>query len=259
MPWHPGWTALQQHYGLGRSLLIYYLIPFQHAGLARLYRQFIRPGDLCFDIGAHVGSRIRVWSRLGARVVALEPHPQCMDLLRRLYGRRPDVLLCEQAVGATSGQATLWISRHNPTVSTLSHAWQQRVHQTRGFAAVRWETSVSVPVTTLETLIAQYGLPAFCKIDVEGAECEVLAGLSQALPALSFEYLPATMDLAVACIERLSQLGEYEYNWTVSEWPWLRARRWLHPRAMIAQLERLPRDHVGGDIYARLVSPRVHR
>jgi len=257
MRWDTIRVALQQQYGLSRSLLIYYLIPFQQAGLRRLYRQFIRPNDLCFDIGAHVGSRVRVWLRLGARVVAVEPQPHCMQLLRRWYGHWPHVTLCEQAVGATSGSATLWISRHTPTVSTTSQAWQRRVQQTPGFAAVRWDTPISVPVTTLDALIAQYGVPDFCKIDVEGAELDVLEGLSQALPKLSFEYLPATIDIAVACIERLSQLGEYEYNRTVSEWPWLRERHWLTPRAMIAKLERLPRNHAGGDIYTRLVSSRA--
>lgn len=253
MRWQTLWADLQQQYGLGRSLLIYYLIPFQHRGLARLYRAFIRPGDLCFDIGAHVGNRVRLWSRMGARVVAVEPQPHCMRLLRRWYGRWPGVTLREQALGAAPGTATLMVSRSNPTVSTTSPTWQQRVQQTTGFAAVRWETTVSVPMTTLDALIADHGLPAFCKIDVEGAEGEVLAGLSQALPALSFEYLPATADLAVACIERLSRLGRYEYNWTVSEWPWLRSRRWLDAQAMVAQLERMPRDGSAGDVYARLL------
>ena len=45
-------------------------------------------------------------------------------------------------------------------------------------------------MTTLDTLVAEYGEPAFCKIDVEGFEVEALKGLSRPLRALSFEYGP---------------------------------------------------------------------
>lgn len=254
MGWGGRWRAFQEYWGLGRSLAIYYGIPFQDLALARLYGQFIRPGDLCFDLGAHLGSRVRLWSRLGARVVAVEPQPRCMGLLRRWYGRRPGVVLLEAAVGAAPGTMALLVSRRNPTVSTLSSDWQARVQQTAGFAGVRWDGEVPVRVTTLDALIAEHGAPAFCKIDVEGGEGAVLAGLSQALPALSFEYLPATADLAAACIGRLSQLGAYEYNWTVSEWPWLRGRRWLGGGEMARLLLGMPRGASAGDVYARLVA-----
>ena len=44
------------------------------AAMDRLYRQFVRSGDLVFDVGAHVGDRVASFRRLGARVVAVEPH-----------------------------------------------------------------------------------------------------------------------------------------------------------------------------------------
>ena len=110
-----------------------------------------------------------------------------------------------------------------------------------------------VPVTTLDALIQQYGKPAFCKIDVEGAELDVLRGLSQPLSALSFEYIPAVMETALGCIDWLSQLANYEYNWRVSEWPRLRSRAWLSPKEMADQLSRMSPEDNSGDVYARLV------
>ena len=50
-----------------------------------LYARFVRPGDLAFDIGAHVGDRIGSFRRLGARVVALEPQPLCARAIRAIY------------------------------------------------------------------------------------------------------------------------------------------------------------------------------
>jgi FkbM family methyltransferase len=243
----------QSSLGFAYSFLIYYLLPFHHQALTRIYAPFIHPGDLCFDIGAHLGDRIRAWSKLGARVVALEPHPRMMNWLRRWYGGRDNIVLLEQAVSAQPGTANLWMSRLTPSISTISHEWLTTVQQNRRFSGARWEEQISVPVTTLDALIAQYGKPAFCKIDVEGAELEVLRGLSQPLPALSVEYIPAMIETALGCIERLGQLGDYEYNWRVSEFPRLRSSAWLRPQEMAAQLRLMPRDGNSGDVYARLI------
>lgn len=243
----------QSSLGFAYSFLIYYGLPFHNRALTQIYAPFIRPGDLCFDIGAHLGDRIRAWSRLGARVVALEPHPGLMDWLQRWYGGRENIILLEQAVGAQPGSANLWISRLTPSISTTSHEWLTTVRQNRRFAGARWEEQVSVSVTTLQELIAQYGKPAFCKIDVEGAELDVLRGLPQPLAGVSFEFIPAVTETAVKCVERLSELGDYEYNWRVTEFPRLRSPAWLLPQDMIARLQSMPRDGNSGDVYARLI------
>ena len=245
--------AGQSKLGFAYSFLIYYGLPFHHRALTRIYAPFIRPGDLCFDIGAHLGDRIRAWSRLGARVVALEPHPGLMSWLQRWYGGRDNIILLEKAVGAQPGSANLWISRLTPSISTISHEWLMTVRQNRRFAGARWEEQIPVSVTTLKELIAQYGEPAFCKIDVEGAELDVLRGLMQPLAGLSFEFIPAVIETAVKCVERLSELGNYEFNWRMTEFPQLRSPAWLPPQDMIVQLQRMPRAGNSGDVYARLI------
>jgi FkbM family methyltransferase len=238
--------------GLLRSILIYYGNPFKLRRMQRFYAQFIGPGDLCFDIGAHVGNRLFVWSRLGARVVAVEPQPICLALLRRWYGRRPDVTLVDAAIGAARGQETLWVSPDTPTVTTLSQPWIAAVQQTDSFAHVEWQQGAPVRVITLDDLIEQCGEPVFCKIDVEGYELEVLRGLSQPLRTLSFEYIAATLQMAAACIDRLAELGEYEYNWAAGEQHRWQSAQWLTPAATKAWLAGLRADDGSGDIYARL-------
>lgn len=243
--------SLQHSLGFSWSFLIYFGLPLHHQVLARIYEPLVRPGDLCFDIGAHLGDRVRAWSRLGARVIALEPHPGMMSWLRRRYGHQPHITLIEQAVGAAAGTTTLWVSRRTPSVSTISQEWLTAVQTNRRFAGVRWDEQILVTVTTLDALISQYGEPAFCKIDVEGAELEVLQGLSQALPALSFEYIPAKIDTALGCIQQLDQLGQYEYNWKVSEFPRWRSSVWLSSSEMLTALAHMARDDNSGDVYAR--------
>jgi FkbM family methyltransferase len=240
--------------GMRKSLLRYYGVPGRIALFTRLYSQFVGRGDLCFDLGAHVGDRIRAWTRLGARVVALEPHPAFADLLDRWYGGRSDVTLLNEAVGARPGATKLFVSQKNPTLSTLSPEWIHAIQRSRQFRGIEWETTVQVDVTTLDCLIHAHGLPVFCKIDVEGYELEVLNGLSEAIPALSLEYNPAVPDIALGCISRLTELGEYEFNWTVRELPRFRSSAWLDPDSMGAELRKLPLEARTGDVYARLLS-----
>ena len=57
--------------GIVRSLRIYYGDRRHGPAMDRLYRQFVRPGDLVFDIGAHVGDRVAAFRRLQARVIAV--------------------------------------------------------------------------------------------------------------------------------------------------------------------------------------------
>ncbi len=243
--------GLRRSVGLLRWIRMHYGNPLRNRALARFYAQFVSPGDLCFDIGAHVGNRLWAWSRLGARIVALEPQPHCMRLLRRYYGHHPRIALVEEAVGSAPGTQILFVSERTPTVSTLSPDWMASVRAAPGFAKVRWDYGVPVRVTTLDTLIARYGIPAFCKIDVEGAELDVLRGLSYPLKALSFEYIAATVDVALACIKRLGELGRYEYNWLPSEPQRLWSSAWAGPVQMTDLLRRMPVGGRSGDVYAR--------
>ena len=92
-----------------------------------------------------------------------------------------------------------------------------QVGSTQGFEQVRWDTQVEVPVTTLDALIEVYGVPAFCKIDVEGMETDILRGLSTPIPLIAVEYLPAAMDMAREGVELIEGLGGYEFNYSGGE------------------------------------------
>ena len=81
--------SLRTARGVLRSLRIYYGDRAASAAMDRLYGGFVKRGDLVFDIGAHVGDRIAAFRRLGARVVAAEPQPALVKMLKLLYGLNP--------------------------------------------------------------------------------------------------------------------------------------------------------------------------
>jgi len=218
----------------------------------RLYGRFVRPGDLVFDVGAHVGDRVAAFRRLGARVVAIEPQPALLRTLRLLYGRDPMIAIEAAAVGRQAGSIELSVNLDNPTVSTASAEFIAAAAGAPGWEGQAWSKRVRVPLTTIDALIARHGTPAFVKIDVEGFEAEALAGLTRAVKALSFEFTLIQRDVALACIERCGALGYALFNAALGESQHFEHEDWIDAPSMSRWLGGLPREANSGDVYARL-------
>jgi FkbM family methyltransferase len=246
----PSGDVIRRAGGISRSLVTYYGPVWRRGRMEAFYRRFLRAGDLAFDIGAHVGNRVRVFRRIGARVIAVEPQPDFVAVLQLLYGRDPDVVIEASGVAAGSGEGKLYLSTRTPTVSTFADSWIDDVQTDRRFQRIRWDTVISVPLVSLDELISRHGEPQFCKIDVEGFEHEVLQGLSEPIAALSFEYIPVAIDRATACLERISSLGDYRYRHSRVETHRWADHGWMEPETMIELLSTLPADDRSGDVYA---------
>lgn len=218
----------------------------------RLYGQFINRGELVFDIGSHVGDRVSSFCRLGARVVAVEPQPAMVAVLKLIHGRNPAVTIEPVAVGRQAGGMKMMINPTNPTVSTISSEFISAAHEAPGWEKQQWTKSVDVSMTTADALIAKHGKPVFIKIDVEGFEAEVLAGLAQPVNALSFEFTTIQRDVARACIERCLALGYRRFNSVLGESQSLTHENWVDGDAIANWLAALPHAANSGDIYARL-------
>ncbi len=236
--------------GILKSLRMYYGDRRHRAGLERLYRRFVREGDLVFDIGAHVGDRVGVFRRIGARVIAVEPQPALVAVLRFIYGRDRAVTIESVAIGRAEGFAELMINRENPTVSTASRAFIAAAAGAKGWEGECWGDHIRVPMTTLDALIARHGAPAFAKVDVEGFEAEALAGLTRAIPALSFEFTTIQRDVALAALDRCVALGYARFAASLGETHVFTHEGWLSAEEMRHWLAGLPHEANSGDVYA---------
>ncbi len=237
---------------LRRSFDVYYRDTARTKRMDQLHAALIPDAALVFDIGAHVGDRTGSFLRLGAKTVALEPQPLVHRALRLLYGRCENTTLLRMACGAETGTLDLHVNSANPTVSTAAPAFITASTGAAGWEGQVWDQTITVPVTTLDTLIADHGTPDFVKIDVEGHEPAVLAGLSTPLPLLSFEITTIQKEAGLACIDRLAALGRYSYNLSLGEEHALHHATWRTADEMRDTLTALPHAANSGDIYARL-------
>ena len=215
------------------------------AGVAFL-RALLPPGAFCFDVYANIGARSVTLLETGASVIAIEPNARVVPELRARCGHHPTWTLIEAAVGREAGIATLYARRAHGA-SSLSEEWDGEIIGQQ-----------HVPVVTLDAVIQRFGVPDYCKIDVEGWEPEVLAGLSQPLPLLSFEFHLSELVIprTVTCLDRLAALGDYEVNVTPAEtsrflwddWRPLADVRRDYPASVRAVLDGPPY----GDLYVRM-------
>lgn len=243
---NPEFTSLR------RSLDVYYGDETRDSAMDALYARFLKSGQLAFDIGSHVGDRIGSFRRLGARVVALEPQPLCARAIREIYTGDGNVSLVEAACGPQAGTLTLHINSRNPTVTTASDDFVRAADGAGGWEGQVWDQSIDVPVTTFDKLIADHGMPDFAKIDVEGFEADVLAGLTTPVPALSFEFTTIQRDIAIRCLDRLDQLGTYQFDVALGEAQRLTFGHWITAGEMKLHIESLPHEANSGDVYCVL-------
>jgi FkbM family methyltransferase len=203
-----------------RSLRIYRFNRSHRTSLEQLYRPFVRPANLVFDIGAHAGDRTACFNSLGARVVCVEPQTLFTWFLKLTNLVHPRVTVLSNVVSETNGPKILKVNSRNPTVSTLSDSFVQAANAgATGWEGQVWDRSITVQSVTLDHLIERFGVPDFIKIDVEGAELGVLKGMSRILedrPKLFIElhgnFFKAPEELVRPVFQLLEPLGYVAYN-----------------------------------------------
>jgi FkbM family methyltransferase len=196
----------------------------QETGTVEFYSQFLKAKDLCFDIGANIGNKSAVLKRLGCKVIAVEPQEYCVKFLKMRFGKK--VIVVNKAIDEVDGMRELNISDAD-TLSSLSTEWINTVKGKR-FSKNTWGQKKLVSTTTLDNLIKKYGVPKYCKIDVEGYEYKVLNGLNQKIEYISFEFaFPESLDNTISILKHLKDLGDFECNYSETETSLFKFNVWI--------------------------------
>ncbi len=243
--------SLVRGWAFVRSVVVY-LNPWVMSSWRRFYGELLAPGDVAIDVGAHVGTRARAMRAVGATVIALEPQRPFSTFLRRTLPK--NIVVIEAAAGRSESTAYMAVSSRHPTVSSLHDDFVSSAPAAAGFERVRWDGRQEVSVTTLDAVIAHHGTPRYIKIDVEGFEAEVLAGVSGTVELISVEFLPVMSHLSLAVIDRLIEMGDYRFNPVVGETGRFLWGEWRDSAATKKWLEDLPASSKSGDLFARLTA-----
>lgn len=206
------------------------------------------PGGLVFDIGANEGIKTEEYLQKGARVVAVDPQPSCITILKQKYGANQRVSIIEKAIAAKNGSVEMFICSGASGISSLSDKW---VKDGRFSKINKWDKKIVVETITIDELIKDFGIPNFCKIDVEGFELQVLQGLSASIPLISFEFTGEFIDDLKKCINRLKCLGYYSFNFARDIQPYLEFDEWQSGESVISAITYYSQidPNVWGDVY----------
>jgi FkbM family methyltransferase len=169
--------------------------------------------DMIFDLGADAGDDTAYYLHKGYRVVAVEPNPHSVSRLRERFSAEINsgrLTLVDAAISTSEGTAPFWICDD-------AHAWSSL---DRGMASKNdsRHSCVSVPTQSFASLLDRFGVPFYCKIDIEGSDKICLDDMrpSAKPPFISVEMMYKDSRLALdptrALLDRLLDLGYQRFK-----------------------------------------------
>jgi len=200
------------------------------------------------DVGAFDGDTARIFREMwpNAELHCFEPQAAPYAALRAWAAQQgPQVHTYDFALGDAPGTATMrsFVDALNET-SFVRHFEDTSRHRPLFETTMRIERLDDV-------LNAEALTPGvFIKIDVEGFEDQVVAGLSRPVPALSMEFTPEYLTAALRCIDHLAGLGDVRFQYSLGESMAFALPEWVGADAIREALAAVPAEAVG-DLYAR--------
>ncbi|MDX1942090.1 MAG: FkbM family methyltransferase [Saprospiraceae bacterium] len=162
--------------------------------LTRFMLQYLKPDNIVADIGAHFGFYTLLAAYLvgdRGKVLAFEASPKVFEVLEENVRAFPQIEAKHNAVSDATGMISFYeFPTYYSEYNTLS---PQQFEQSDWFHKIPHQR-VEVPAICLDDFLIEKSVaPDFIKIDVEGAEYQVIKGIAQFLqndaPIIAMEFL----------------------------------------------------------------------
>jgi FkbM family methyltransferase len=154
--------------------------------------------DLIYDIGLLDGADTAYYLFRGYRVVAVDANPLMIEAAKVRFAKEiatKRLTLLNVGISETRGEATFWIS-NKPQWSSFDRALASRDGT--------GHRPISVPTAPFSELLAQYGVPYYLKIDIEGNDKLCVEALKGGMPP---KYISAESEGTEAILELLRDVG----------------------------------------------------
>lgn len=166
-------------------------------------------GRLIFDIGCADGEWIKANYNEEDKFVGVEAKEETYLMAVNRFKDKSNVILLNRLIADKTGYLDFFLSEV-PNGSTAS---LKMIYHSRNSTVTNWYKFIRVKAIMLDSLIEEYGVPDYIKIDVEGYEKEVLAGLTQKVGMVSFEFMDEFKEETLWCLNHLKELGYKEFSW----------------------------------------------
>ena len=209
------------------------------------YSKLIKKNDLCFDIGANIGKKSKIFLALGAKVIAFEPQSSCKSALEKIKQSNKNFDYHTLAIGLNNGVNELYLGNHCE-VATLSDKFIN-FYTTKD---IFWNKKEKTSVNTLNHIIKKYGIPQYCKIDTEGYELNILSSLSHKIPIIEFEFTEGFLEDTIKIIDLL-QSNQSQFNFILNEKTKFELNQWSSAEDFLKVFLNLPKKNLHGNIFVR--------
>lgn len=161
---------------------------------------------ILFDIGANRGDAVIAGLKQGYKVIAIEPSRIFGQLVKN-FVYNSSVIPLRYAVSNTNDELVEFYEAEEDGLSTLNKNWltSDEMPYNGKFYRTTYASTI-----TIDYLAYKYGHPDLIKIDVEGAEWNVLKGMTRSYGVVTFEWTLATMNEHQKQLEYLASLGYTE-------------------------------------------------
>ncbi|HLP62929.1 FkbM family methyltransferase [Flavobacterium sp.] len=209
------------------------------------YARLIPATALCFDVGANIGTKSKLFLSLGAKVIAFEPQSSCEIFLSKIKKNNSNFEFESIAIGDQNKSIELNLANHSE-VATLSEEFISFYSNEK----IYWNKKETVTMQTLNSAIEKHGIPFFCKIDTEGYELNILSSLRYSIPIIEFEFTEAFYENTLKIIDLLAS-EKTTFNFILNEHLEFKLQEWVSSEELKSTIAALPRKKLHGNIFIK--------